>query len=260
MAVTFLKTGGDAKKATSVADAEKEQRKKDSENRVRRFWLKRGTERRVTFLDGELNEDGELAMTMYYEHNLHLNGHWRNFFVCTGNESEPCPVCEEGSQPQLVAAFTVIDHTKFKDREGNVHKNVVSLLIAKRVTQKLLEMQAVKRGGLAGATFDVGRVDEDQSAAVGSVFDYVAKNPMKAILNKFDAEGPFDYETILGYKTPDELRKLGFGKKAKIGEETSMDEPDFDGDFGEDAPEPEKKKVTEETGMGIFGDDDEDEV
>jgi hypothetical protein len=128
----------------------------------------------------------------------------------------------------LVAAFTVIDHHKFKDREGVIHKDVVSLLIAKRATQKLLEMQAVKRKGLAGATFDVGRIDEEQSAAVGSVFDYVGKNPLKAVNNKFGTDGPFDYESVLGYMSPDELRKLGFGKVDKVGDEKGLEDADFD--------------------------------
>jgi len=250
MAVSFLKKGKTARKETVRVDAERERRKEEKDNEIRRFWLKRGAERRVTFLDGEL-VDGELNMTMYYEHNLYLNGHWRNFFVCTGNEDEPCPICEEGKTPALVAAFTVIDHTKFKDREGVVHKDVVSLLIAKRATQKLLEMQAVKRKGLAGVTFDVGRVDEDQSAAVGSVFDYVTKNPLKAIGNKFDGAEAFDYEEILGFKTPKELREMGFGKAEKVGDEPGLEDADFD--FDEDS------KSEEEEGGFSFGDDADEE-
>lgn len=238
MAVSFLKRGKAARKEVKRDTAERARRKEERDNQVRRFWLKRGTERRVTFLDGDLDEDGELSSTVYHEHNLYINGRWNNFFVCTGNEEEPCPICEEGKMPAMVAAFTVIDHTKFKDNAGKVHKNVISLLVAKHATYKLLEMQAVKRKGLTGATFDVGRIDEDQSAAVGSVFDYVGKNPLKAIKNKFDVDGPFNYEQILGYKTPDELRAMGFGKGDTVGGEKGIDDSDFE-DFDDDDKEDE---------------------
>lgn len=244
MGVNYLKKGKEARKAAKHVDAENVRRREESENRIKRFWLKRGTERRITFLDGDLDDDGELELTTYYEHNLYMNGRWNNFFVCTGNEEEPCPICEEGNLPAYCAAFTIIDHTKYTDRNGKSHKDDVCLLIAKRQTQQLLEMQAAKRGGLAGVTFDVARTNEEQAAAVGTMFDYVGKNPIKAICNKFKIDGPFDYEEVLGYQSPTELRKQGFGKTEKTGdeapvedpneEETTMDDGIFDGDVDED--------------------------
>ncbi len=244
MAVSFLKKGKEARKAASQVDAETQKRREDSENRIKRFWLKRGTERRVTFLDGSLDDNGELVLTTYYEHNLYMNGRWNNFFVCAGNEEEPCPICEEGNLPAYCAVFTVIDHTKYTDRNGKSHKDDVSLLVAKRQTQQLLEMQAAKRDGLAGVTFDVARTNEEQAAAVGTMFDYVGKNPVKAICNKFKVTGPLDYEEVLGFKSASELRKMGFGKTDKTGdepdvedpneEEATMDDAIFDGDIDED--------------------------
>ena len=111
--MSFLKKGKDARKEAKVVDAQRKQR--EEENKVFRFFVKRGTERRITFLDGELDEDGELSMTMYYEHNLYMNGNWRNFFVCTGNEEEPCPICEEGKMPAMVAARMQIGSAAQKD-------------------------------------------------------------------------------------------------------------------------------------------------
>jgi|Cruoilmetagenom7_1024161.scaffolds.fasta_scaffold08548_4 hypothetical protein len=235
MAVGFLKKGKAARKEASAVDEQKKRR--DEENKYRRFFVKRGTERRVTFLDGDLDDEGELSMVMYYEHNLFMNGNWRNFFVCTGNEDEPCPICEEGKLPAMVAVFTIIDHTEYTDKKGDTHKDNVMLLVAKRGTQKLLEYQAAKRGGLAGVTFDVARIDEDQSAAVGTSFDYVGKNEVPKLLKKFGAE-VIDYEDVIHYRTPDELRKMGFGKAGKIGGEPGLsdtdDEPPFDPDTDDD--------------------------
>ncbi len=89
------------------------------------------------------------------------------------------------------------------------------------------------------------------------MFDYVCKNPVKAVLNKFGADGPFDYEAVLGYKSPDELRKLGFGKEDKIGSEKPIeDEPDFDGDFDDGEP----KATAKGEGDGFDFTDEPDEL
>jgi len=231
MAVGFLKTGRAARKEASAVDEAKKRR--DEESKFFRFYVKRGTERQITFLDGALDEDGELTMVTYYEHNLYMNGNWRNFFVCTGNENEPCPICEEGKLPAMVAAFTILDHTEYTDRKGNTHKDQVMLLLAKRGTQKLLEYQAAKRGGLAGVTFDVARIDEEQSAAVGTSFDFVEKIDVKKVLKKYGAE-VIDYEDAINYRTPEELRKRGFGKAGKIGDEKPVTDDDVPFDPDED--------------------------
>ena len=229
--MTFLKKGKEARKEASALDAQRKQR--EEENKFRRFFVKRGTERQITFIDGGLDEDGELSLNTYYEHNLYMNGSWRNFFVCTGNEDEPCPICEEAKLPAMVAPFTIIDHTEYTDKQGVTHKDQVMLLLAKRGTQKLLEYQAAKRGGLAGVTFDVARIDEDQSAAVGTSFDFVEKTDIEKVLKKYKAE-VIDYEDVINYRTPDELRKMGFGKAGKIGDEKPVtdddpvDDPDVD--------------------------------
>jgi hypothetical protein len=251
--MSFLKTGKDARREAAVVDEAKRQR--DEESKVFRFFVKRGTERRITFLDGDLDQDGELSMTMYYEHNLYMNGNWRNFFVCTGNEDEPCPICEEGKMPAMVAVFTVIDHTEYVDRNGNTHKDQVMLLVAKRQTQKLLEYQAAKRGGIAGVTFDVARMDEDQSPAVGTSFDFVEKNDVSKVLKHFGAE-VINYESVINYRTPDELRKMGFGKQSgKIGNEPGVtdDAPWTDADEDE-TPEPDKS--VKANSVLFDGDDD----
>jgi hypothetical protein len=251
--MSFLKKGKQARKEASVVDAQRKAR--DEEHKVFRFYVPRGQERRITFLDGDLDSDGELVMTAYYEHNLYMNGRWNNFFVCTGNEDEPCPICEEGKMPAMVAVFTIIDHSEYTDRNGKTHKNQVKLLVAKRQTQKLLEYQAAKRGGLAGITFDVARIDEDQSAAVGTSFDFVEKNEVDKILKKFKAE-VLDYEDVINYKTPAELRSMGFGKPSKIGDEPGVTDDDapWDDEDTDETPAPKQKQSS------VLDDDGDDDV
>jgi hypothetical protein len=161
-----------------------------------------------------------------------MNGHRRNWFVCTQDE-EPCPICEAasgGDRSQYVGYLTVIDHSEFKGRDNTVYKDQVRLFAAKKDTVKLLQGYAVKRGGLRGCKFDVVRVG-DKSASVGSGFDYTEKYTddqlfqmygkvkVKTLVNGKPAEKiedhskPINYDWYLEtiYQPADELRKLGFG-------------------------------------------------
>jgi len=201
----WLKKGAEGHAEIVNADAKQAEAAKNANIR---HWMKPGTERRVTFLDGDLGDDGLIEVNMYYEHNLYLAGTWTNWFVCVGEE-EPCPICEGGDNPALVGAFTIIDHSKWTDKNGKEYKNQLRLLVAKRQTIKKLQTQAVKRGGLAGVTFDISRTDGNE-ANVGDVFDFVGKSDLVALFEKF-GHSVFDYTKIIEYKTGKELRQMGFG-------------------------------------------------
>lgn len=214
MALTFLKKGKAAHKLMEKVEAEQEAKKAASENFTRRFWIPDGGETRITFLDGELDDEGLLSTVSYWEHQLKMNGHFRNWFPCTQIE-EPCPICEGGeATPSLVSVFTIIDHSEWKDKNGNTHKNEKSLFVCKRETFKRLQKIAAKRGGLAGITFEVSRTG-DKSPNVGDSFDYEEKSTPKELMEKYglskDEVTPYDYEKVIEYRDAKALRKLGFG-------------------------------------------------
>ena len=98
--------------ATADAVAKEDHRIEEEQSqrgKLFRFWLEKGGEGAITFIDGTLTEKGVLDSFMFREHSLFMNGKWGNIFVCTA-EQEPCPICEGGDQPSLVGCFTVIDH------------------------------------------------------------------------------------------------------------------------------------------------------
>ncbi len=224
MAIKFLKKGANAHKELEKAE---EKAKKQSEGMVFRYWMPNDSEGELTFLDGDLTDDGLLDIVMYYEHQVFMNGKWTNWFVCTG-EDEPCPICEGGDTAALVGAFTVIDHREYKDKQGKTHKNQKRLFVAKRQTIKALQIYATKRDGLAGCTFDVSR-SGDQSASVGNIFDFTEKQSLKKLQKKYGKEmEPFDYEEVIEYRKAKDLRKLGFGSVGP-----GVDDDD-DGDYDED--------------------------
>jgi hypothetical protein len=234
MAFTFLKRGAESAKMAQKAAAEAEARR-DQSGKMFRFWMKEKEEARITFVDGELAKEGALAGYLdpprYYEHNLFLNGQWNNFYYCpektNPDANDKCPLCESGDKPALVALFTIIDHRQIPSTKDKtkVWKDQKKLLVAKPQTYELLTKHAIKRGGLAGCTFDASRVG-DKSAAVGSMFDFVEKKTIEELQKLYMVERtdpktnqkmkvtnftPADYEKEIAYRTGEELRELTKG-------------------------------------------------
>lgn len=230
MAFTFLKTGAESAKMAQRAAAEQEQRKAD-QGKMFRFWMKEKEEARITFVDGDLAKEGPLAgypdPPRYYEHNLFLNGAWNNFFVCpektNPDSGDKCPICESGDRPSFVALFTIIDHRQIPSTKDKtkIWKDTKKILVAKPQTYELLTKHAIKRGGLAGCTFDASRVG-DKSASVGSMFDFVEKKPVEDLKKLYTIERtdpktnqkmkvtnftPADYEKEIHYRSGEELQK-----------------------------------------------------
>lgn len=218
--VSFFKKGAAAKEAIQKEEAAAELRKQEH-GKMRRFWMPSGDSRQITFLDGDLDEDGMLDIQMYHEHMVRVNGNWEHI-VCTAeaDQTQPCPICEKGDRPSLVGVMTVIDHSEHKIKKGaNAGKIVTNqrkLFVAKMGTIRTLTTLAAKRGGLAGCLFDVSRTGDDE-ANVGNLFDFTHKfDSAEEIAAQFDIKVeecvPADYETEITYRTPEELIELGVGK------------------------------------------------
>ena len=233
VAFTFLKRGAESAKLAQRAAIEAEQRKSE-QGKMFRFWMKEKEEARITFVDGELAKEGPLKGLLdpprYWEHNLFLSGVWNNFFVCpektNPDSGEKCPLCESGDRPSLVSLFTIIDHRQIQSKDKTkTYKDTRKLLVAKPQTFELLTKHAMKRGGLAGCTFDASRVG-DKSASVGSMFDFVEKKPIEDLKKLYMVEKtdpktnvkmkvpnfiPADYDKEIEYRTADQLKELTKG-------------------------------------------------
>lgn len=226
--LSFLKRGKEAQKIAEQEEKKAEQRGKDN---IFRFWIPKDGAGNITFLDGNLT-DGILDIPFYHEHQVNMNGNWMNWFICTQDE-EPCPICEGGSTSSYVGILTVIDHSEYKAKDGSIKKDTVKLFVAKRDTIKLLQKYAVKRNGLRGCTFEVGRTG-DKSPAVGSSFDFTEKLTEAQLIAKYKPQNPkevdrskaVNYEDYLAklYQPASELRKLGFGSsEGPVGSEAGAD-------------------------------------
>lgn len=230
--MSYLKRGAEAAKMFDKQEHEA----KSKVDKLWRFYLKEGTEARITFVDGNLDKNGLLDAVTLREHTIKNVGSFPSFFVCVGEE-EPCPLCMDGQKPSLISALTVIDHRKYVSKSGNVTLPYMKkLFIYTPTTRKLLQSIAAKRGGLAGITFDVSRPEDNRSPRVGSMFDFVDKKDATELKKQFTYKTedgkvktlftPADYEKEMPWISADELRKLGFGGGKTIGKEPHHAEDD----------------------------------
>lgn len=249
MAFSFIKKGAESAQLAQKAEAEAEL-KKSEQGKLWRFYLKqiaggKYEEARITFVDGDLSPEGYLLPPRWYEHTMNLNGNWTNF-VCPEKTNpgtgEVCPLCLSGDRASIVAGFTIIDHRKFKSQKGTEYSDVRKLFIAKPGTVEMLNKLAVKRGGLAGCTFDVSRTG-DKSPSVGNMFDFCEKRPIEELQQtylwevvdpKTNAKSkvtyfiPAVYEEETVYRTSEELRKMGLGAPPVPGSSMGNTPPSMD--------------------------------
>lgn len=223
MALTWLKKGADS---TALAEqaAQDAELQKEAQGKLWRFFIKEGEEARITFVDGELSDEGFLLPPRFFEHMVKHNGKWTNF-VCpektNPHSGQHCPLCETGDKPSLVAAFTIIDHRIVSSKDGTkTYKDRKRLYVVKQQTFEMLNKLAVKRDGLVGTTWDVSRVGE-KSPAAGNMFDYVGRETLKDLQETFKEEvmvdgkkvtqtyfTPANYEEEIPYYDEAGLRKL----------------------------------------------------
>lgn len=222
----FLKTGK-AKRRAMKTEKVKEEIRDAQRDKLWSFRIP-GTalddEFLITFLDGDLGEDGELTNPVYYQHSINQNGKWINFASCC--EEEPDPLQEAGNEPTLVQAFTVINHTPYETQDGKVYRNRKQTFIATRATMKRLEKMAGKRGGLRGCTFEVSRTSA-KAPAVGDVWNFVKKRSTKNLKEWLvakkkvkqkevdDLVQPADYKKEITYYTAKQQIKMGFTQERK---------------------------------------------
>ena len=125
-----------------------------------RYWMPKGQERKVIFLT-----DYEKSVVIW-EHQLRLNGNWRNWFTCLEPLGVTCPICQyaEANDGQFRRYkgrfFSIIDTHEFKDRSGATRSNVKKLMCCKKDTSEVLkrlsdDCKERDGNGLRGAMFKI---------------------------------------------------------------------------------------------------------
>jgi len=196
---------------------EEDERRRQSSDRIFRFWMppprmkdgkKTESINHLTFVDPPVHPEGGFKLPfVYMEHNLHLDGSWKNWFTCPKREAKgdspavPCPLCQAGDKPYLAAAYTIIDHSEWKGRDGTVHKDEVKLYIVKSKVLKVLRRASAKKNGLRGWRVEVCRTD-DKAPNTGDQFDFEDKTELPEDIQ------PYDYRVVLAPKSQEELAEI----------------------------------------------------
>jgi len=168
-------------------------------NYVSRFWLPSDKSTHIVFLDDN--------PPIIEEHQLKINGDWRNWYTCLRMLGETCPLCEAGDKPYTVGFYTVMDMTEWEDSKGKKHQYELKLFPAKFKTLQVLKRLSAKRESLAGAMFEVYRSSSD-APNTGDVFDYEHKMSKDEILAFNPEAKSFDYSEILKPKNVADLMAL----------------------------------------------------
>lgn len=230
--LSFGRRGAAAREEMDRAQRRQKERRERAGS-MRRFFLKPGEERRITFLDGGFDEDGMLDVPYFYEHTVPYEARFENVFCTAKNESptdgrtEACPLCEQNDEPAYVGYFTIIEHLEepWEDSDGNKHEYNRRIFPAKLQTLNKLQKKATKLAeregfdGLVGVTFDVSR-SGDRVARVGDDFDFVGHHTFEELgeeLEKPEHAKPSAYEDEpeLKWRTAEEIHEMGLGGKKK---------------------------------------------
>lgn len=199
-------------KAKDAVDAEKARIEK-AKGAIFRFFMKSGDEAQITFVDGALDDNGDLNIPMWKEHFIQHKGSWSNF-PCVEDE-EPCPICASGERSTLVGGLLVLDHRKWQDKQGKTRQHEMKLFVVKSQVFGILAVKAKKLGakGLTGSTFTVNRTG-DKEPAVGNVFEYEFTHTLDEIAKECGIKQLVipSYEDIVPRYTAKELVAMGAAK------------------------------------------------
>jgi len=222
--MSWYKKGDEGKARSVEEEAAAKARAQASQNPSRnRFWLAPNKSAKVTFLDSE--------GFFFREHQLYLNGSWLNWETCLSDLGEECPPCEDGRKYAYVAAFTIIDHSTYKDKKGNDVKARKKIIVLKAgARNKVLKQKERRDGDLRYCMFEISRFTEKE-CSTGEDFEFVGRvNPEE--LKELCPPGtdpdewlrPFNYEEIFKPKTPAELRKA-LGIADPVGSKENIKDP-----------------------------------
>lgn len=194
------------KKSEQVLEEQERNREENSKNRIFRFWMPPSKDDKpdtfLTFVDDLQHPSGYPLPFVFNEHQLQINGNWKNWFTCPG---DGCPLCASGDRPSLVAAFTVIDHSEWTDKKGKVHKDELKLYMAKTKVNKILRKMMKKKGSLRGWKCEVTRAT-GESPSTGDGFDFEDRITLS------DDIQPPDYMELFKPKSMEDLAKVVKGE------------------------------------------------
>lgn len=217
---------------TDGVDREKVERER-RRNMPWRFFLKVGQTSRVVFLDDftkvrevVLPSSGETVKqpttpVCIHEHNLTIDGDWKNWLTCTRRSDPPCPICSASYYSYYIGMYSVL--AEWSDQDGGTRwtKKLFGAKVdaIERIRMKQAQYRKDGRipdGQFQHCMFHVSRSSE-RSVVTGDDLEFIKKlSPSEvADLLPRPQQGqepisiePYDYLKILAPKPRAEIEKL----------------------------------------------------
>ena len=186
------------------------------------FTLKDGTKRKL-----------KLPLVLK-EHQVRVDGDWRNWFTCLAPLGKACPICDSGDKPSQVAVFTVIDHRKWTDRDKKERQHEKRLYVVKTrsSTYGAIQKMVANYDTMRGFRITIDRKG-DKSPNIGNVitkFEKVDVDEMAEKLNwekKFAEKNgdlqPYNYLELFEPGTPEQYRRIVGGAANSPSREDATD-------------------------------------
>ncbi len=163
----WFQTGNAGWKNSKKERDEAKARKAARDNSMMRFYLQPDSSAKFTFL---ANPD-----FFIYEHNLHLDGKWFNFFTCLGHTGN-CPVCDSGDKPSYVLIGEGICHKKWTDKDGNERKNQRMLIVLKGKALEVFQRRMEKlKGNVKFCCFEFTRGTGSTECSTGEDIEFIKR-------------------------------------------------------------------------------------
>ncbi len=166
--------------------------KSSSDDSDKDSWFAEGDDEDSSFKDDtqrstfgfSLKPDEEADITIlteqpltYKQHNVKQNGKWGHRYTCITPMGEVCPICESGRRASVIKGFYIVDHRKFKSKDGKkTYVNQVRKMEMKPASYKVMKKLVAKyfKGeeeySYKGLNLTVMRSDADKAPGTGDIF------------------------------------------------------------------------------------------
>lgn len=182
----WYSSGWDFEKIREVSS-----RRWNEENKIFRFFIKRGESRRIIFLDDTRGDDCQAPFGIW-EHDVRIRGaKGVRHYMCNRRFDDFCSFCAADFPVHPSFFLTILS-----EYEGKYYKRLFQLKLGNR---NLLLAQNEQLGSLQYACFDVRRLDNRNSCATGDVFTLVKQYKPDELVQlgiPEDMLTPYDYQNI----------------------------------------------------------------
>lgn len=174
-------------------------------------------------VDGEhfYTVNGIAVHNCFNEHNLTIDGDWKNWFTCLAKIDPPCPICSNGHYKYYIGMYTVL--AEWQDQDGVAHwsKRLFAAKIDAIERIRMKQGQYKKDGRIADGQFQYGMFhvsrSGERSVVTGDDLEFIRT------LSREEAEGllpapqqgqepltvdPYDYMKLFEPKSKADLDKL----------------------------------------------------